>query len=438
MTAWLLLACTGGTGATGDSDPGTTGDTAPTVEDGDSGTTDDACSDLNCDGYPDLVFAQTDEAGHYAIDSIVYLGGPDGFSEDAVVRLPTVGAMGVVAADLDGDGTQDLVFASVQDGERRDIDSYVFYNGPEGFDVEGRVALPTVGCADPTAGDLDQDGWTDLVFSNRFSGGSPTLEAYENDSYVYWGGPEGYSEDRRLGLPTVGAARSRIADLDGDGHRDLVFANGVMDLYGVLHSPIYWGSEEGWSADDVTELPSNFAEGLAVHDLTGDGELDLLFSTWLCLLECDEVSQLYVGDGTRDLGPEPDERLAGIEGAVDVQVADLDADGHLDLVLANGGVDLSGNFAEVSWIWWGTSAGPATGELQELPTTAASEAGVRDLDGDGWLDVVFASHYAPEDGGPEVSQIYWGSAEGFSAERVTELPTTRAAGMTIVGRHLGR
>jgi hypothetical protein len=73
--------------------------------------------------------------------------------------------------------------------------------------------------------------------------------------------------------------------------------------------------------------------------------------------------------------------------------------------------------------------------MTAIPATAASEAGVADLNGDGFLDVVFASHYPPTEESPQVSQIYWGSAIGFNAANVTELPTEHAAGMKIIGTY---
>ncbi len=391
----------------------------------------DACRDLNCDGWPDLVFAQTDEDEDYHIDSWIYFGSATGYSDQDRAGVPTIGGMGVDSGDFDGDGYVDLAFASVQDGENREIDSLVYYNSATGFDEANRTELPTIGCADPTVADVDQDGWLDIVFSNRYRGGFPSPDTYSNDSAIYWGGPNGFSENDVHGLPTVGAARSRVADLDGDGHMDLVFANGVTELFFMNESFVYWGSNGGWSEGDRTELVSIFPEGLAVEDLDGDGDLDVFLTSWMCLLYCDDASRIYWNDGT---GNFPDStHLLESTGGVDVQVGDLDQDGHVDMVIANGGVDVLGGFADVSWIYWGSATGFSDDERQEIPTTAASECGIEDLDGDGWDDIVCASHYEPDDGGPEVSQIYWSDAGTFDEINLTELPTQHAAGMTIVG-----
>jgi hypothetical protein len=50
-------------------------------------------------------------------------------------------------------------------------------------------------------GDLNNDGYLDVVFSNRRSG-----ENHNQNSYVYWGdGTRNYTDTRRTSLPTLGA-----------------------------------------------------------------------------------------------------------------------------------------------------------------------------------------------------------------------------------------
>ena len=388
----------------------------------------DACRDLSCDGRPDIVFAQTDLDGEHLTDSWVYLGSDDGYSPDHRIAVRTLGAMGVDTADFDKDGYIDLVFAAVQDGESRLVNSRVIYGTAEGFDDDNPVELPTIGCADPTAADVDKDGWVDIIFSNRYRGGGggfPSPGDYYNDSYIYWGSAEGFSVDRRTGIPTIGAARSRVADLNEDGFNDIVFANGVLSLISS-RSYIYWGSETGFSEDRRAELPSEFPEGLTVYDINDDSHLDILVTSWMCTF-C-EGNFIYWGSESARYGEANRAVIEGAVGATDAQIAHVDDDGFIDLVIANGAFG-----SQVSWIYYGSDAGWVEDNRLELPATAASEAGVGDLDEDGYLDVVFASHYAPSEGQPEVSQIYWGSESGISSDNATELPTVHAAGMKIVG-----
>jgi hypothetical protein len=382
----------------------------------------DGCADLNCDGWADLVFANTTGDGRdYLVDSRIYFGGPEGYSEDNLLDLPTQGAIGVEAADLDGDGYQDLVFSNVSDGLRRDVDSYVYLGGPEGYSPERRVDLPTVGCADPTIADLDGDGWLDLVFANRFDGSS-----YEVDSAIYWGGEAGFSEDRRDLLPTVGASRSAAADLDGDGWLELVFSN-FFTSYGYL----YQGGEGGFSEEDRDLLPTSFSEGVTAADVDADGDLDLLFANWGSLtgVETDSVIYLGLGGGLYDSS---ETLVVPTSGATDSEVADLNGDGWPDMVWVNS-LDNSFEPTVDSAVYYGSAEGFDLSSPALLPTVGASEVEVYDLDEDGSLDLVFSNYYSADDG-PIVSVIYYGSEGGFDPEDRLELPTLSAGGVDVVGR----
>jgi hypothetical protein len=92
------------------------------------------------------------------------------------------------------------------------------YDSGTGVDTTtaGQVSLGYTLAADGSRADLNQDGYLDLVFSNYCSGTSAPWQ-YEIDSYIYWGGPDGYTTTNRLGLPTLGANGNAVADLDKDG-----------------------------------------------------------------------------------------------------------------------------------------------------------------------------------------------------------------------------
>ncbi|MFA6033438.1 MAG: VCBS repeat-containing protein [Myxococcota bacterium] len=381
----------------------------------------------------------TDVDGEYHTDSWAYLGGPDGYSEKNRLNFPTVGAMGVATGDLNRDGFIDVVFASVQDGTTRFTNSLVFYNSASGFDTSKRTELPTVGCSHALIFDVNKDGWPDIVFSNRYKGAQgdmPKPDDYKINSYIYWGGPGGFTAENRLEIPTLGASGSQVADLNGDGYNDIVFSSGVMEGFGTT-SYIYWGSASGWGLDRRTELETIFPEGVVVDDFNKDGFPDILFTSWMCL-ECDAT---YLYWGNKDANYTKTGRLVvkGVTGATRPTVADLSGDGNKDIIFPNGGVSLqTGEFAKTSYVYYGNGRGFPQANRVELPAYAASGSGAADLNGDGYPEVVFSSHYAPAEGEPELSQIYWGSASGYKPENVTQLPTHHAAGMTIVGSRAKR
>ena len=66
-----------------------------------------------------------------------------------------------------------------------------------------------------------------------------------------------------------------------------------------------------------------------------------------------------------------------------------------------------------------------------LPTSAARDLEVADLDEDGFPDIVFANHH-DESGSLDVdSVVYWGSATGFDAGNATFLPTHGATDVLV-------
>jgi len=71
-----------------------------------------AIADFNRDGYPDIVFCNYIHYYPGVRAAYVYWGGADGYSASRRTELPTTWADGVAAADLNGDGYPDLVFAN--------------------------------------------------------------------------------------------------------------------------------------------------------------------------------------------------------------------------------------------------------------------------------------------------------------------------------------
>lgn len=431
-----------------DDDVVDTGDSVDDSDDDGGDTVIPQCTDIMCDGYPDIVFANTDEGTNTNINSYIYLGSKDGYSIDNRIEIPTIGAMGVDYADVNKDGYIDIAFAAVKeivDGEEtRFTTSLLYYGTKDGFDLANPVKFNTMGCADITLADVDLDGWIDVLTPNRFKGNKEDMnnDDYKIPSYIFWGGPAGFDTEHPLELPTVGAAKARVADFNKDGNMDILFPSGVQEMVGVFDSYIYWGDGNGrigWPTR--TELPSVSPETATVQDINEDGWLDIYISGWLCLIQCKLKNRIYWGSAT---GFDED-RFTQIEtdGITEAIFKDLNGDGNTDIVLADGSVTnlLTQEFAKESHIFWGTPSGNADkytwsdGNSLDLPAVAASEAGVEDLNGDGFDDIVFASHYAAKDGDPEVSQIYWGSKDGYSADNVTLLPTQHAAGMKIIGTY---
>ena len=125
----------------------------------------------------------------------------------------------------------------------------------------------------PTSGaaaDLNDDGWVDFLVSNF----GETVR-WRQESYIYWGNSEGFSVDSRSALMGVGSAGASIADLDRDGHLDVILSNSPRPEDGIKGAFIYWGSAEGFVVSQRGEVPGGGTSTVA--DLNRDGRPDLIF-----------------------------------------------------------------------------------------------------------------------------------------------------------------
>ena len=383
--------------------------------------------DLNQDGHNDLVFGNSFDGSITKLHSYIYWGATSGYTNKKRSGLPTMGARGAAAADLNGDGHMDLIFANHREVNTQGnsyvyktykVNSYVYWGfktagSTTGYSASNRVELPSPGGTGASVADLNADGHLDIVITSAHDG-----TTHKINSHVYWGSATGLSGANRTALPTLGAAGSAIADLNGDGRLDVVIANSGDGKTAKVDSYIYWGQASGFSTANRTSLSGLGASAVSVADLNGDGLLDVVLANRGAGLLTNADSYIYWGSTAGFAAAKP----TGLPtvGATGSAVADLDKDGHLDIVFSNGGI-----INAKSYIYWGSSAGFSTKSRTELPTSGAGGILAADLNKDGYRDVVFANLT----NGPVwavKSDIYWGGAAGFSSSNKTGLPTIGA------------
>ncbi|MCP4362739.1 MAG: PKD domain-containing protein, partial [Chloroflexi bacterium] len=298
-----------------------------------------------------------------------------GFSNTPRQELFNYGGGGGGVADLNQDGYPDLVLGGYNDGDYFAY-SYIYWGSASGYSQTNRTGLNAYGTLAVDIGDLNKDGYLDLVLASYYDGNSAT------NSYIYWGSETGYSWLDRNTVPTYRARDVKIADLNNDTHPDLVFANYQTDGSYLVDSYVYWGdgSKTGFSSSNRTGLPTQGARGVAVADFNQDGQLDLAFANYR-----------------------------------DAQ--------HFDMN---------------SYIYWGANTAEVYSATQrlELPTSKAKSALAADLNGDGWLDLAFGQEYNDGTGSSEVQNpIYWNSPVGFNTTNVSSLPGWRSAGLGVALPH---
>ena len=363
-------------------------------------------ADLNGDEYPELIFANEgnidEEAG-----ALIYWGGASGDpTERRSTHLPGDRTSALTVADLNGDAYPEIVLANAYRLKTRElgmyntvdtvsVNSYVYWGSKQGYSVEARTPLPTVGASDVEASDLNRDGRPDLVFANR-SG---------NVSYVYWASTEGYRPHKRTALPTHNPTSCTVEDLDQDGYPDLVFAQRWAPQYQRPKAYLYWGGEDGFSAENRSELAISDATGVQTGDLNGDGATDLVF-IHAADTNLPTPSYIYWGDQAGKF--EAGRRKSLPSGYGFCTSADLNRDGHVDLLF--GAIPDDRNGAGIYWGYRGRYSSRNRSRLGDVPVFGTRAA---DFNRDGYLDVSLGL-FAP--GRASSSEIYWGGPSGFSSE----------------------
>ena len=318
---------------------------------GPSGSSGNAVVDINGDGVLDIVGIGNAHSRLYA-----YMGNGDGTFGSGITIATTGGGNFVVkTGDFNGDGVTDIATADSSD----DVVSVYINNGNGTFKPRVSYASGDYNTS-VLVTDIDGDGKTDLISNNE---GSNTLTFLKGN---------GDGTFRSGVTIQVGATPGDAvaADFNGDGKLDLAVPSAGDSVVSLL-----LGNGDGTFLPRISYAINGSAYFVTAGDLNNDGIADIAVGAFGA-----EPVTVFRGSSTgfqkvgaySDIGPN------------NVQFADFNGDGNLDIGGANG-------FAGAVSIALGNGNGTfAAASSFIVASPGANTYGItfRDLNNDGAIDIV--------------------------------------------------
>ena len=460
-----------------------------------------AASDgTNQTDQPVAITVTTDEYNPIPLSS---LDGTTGFILNGIDGSDRSGTSVSSAGDVNGDGYDDLIigaWAADPNGDNRAGETYLVYggasapgtggrfnlsalDGTNGFILNGIDARDQSGASVSSAGDVNGDGYDDLIIGAGSA--DPNEDSSAGETYLVYGGASAPGTGGRFNLSTLdgtngfilngidrsdssGASVSSAGDVNGDGYDDLIIGawaadpNGVSQagetyiVYGGANAPgtggvLDLGALDGSNGFILAGIDQDDFSGSSVSsagDVNGDGYDDLIIGAWLAAPNGDsfagETYLVYGGanapgtggrfnlsalDGTNGFilnGIDADDR----SGYSVSSAGDVNGDGYNDLIIGAFEADPNGdNGAGETYIVYGGANAPGTGGRFNLSTldgtngfilngidtydgSGISVSSAGDVNGDGYDDLIIGANSADPNGfrSGETYLVYGGAS----------------------------
>ena len=306
-----------------------------------SGSSVASAGDVNGDGFDDIIIGAP-SANYSAGQSYVVFGkaggfapsidlsslnGSTGFRIDGIDPFDSSGNSVASAGDVNGDGFADVIIGAVgadPNGDQHAGESYVVFgkasgftptvdlaslNGNSGFRLDGITPIDRSGISVASAGDVNGDGFSDLIIGANGAFGSSPDALGAGQSYVVFGKAGGFapsidlaSLDGGTGFRLVGIDRydfsstsvASAGDVNGDGFADLII--GAYRADPKRHSAagesyVVFGKASGFAASidfartgfrlaGVDALDYSGHSVASAGDVNGDGFSDIMIGAW--------------------------------------------------------------------------------------------------------------------------------------------------------------
>jgi len=306
----------------------------------------------------------------------------------------------------------------------------VYLGGAQGLPSTPAVVLSApngggFGTAVASAGDINGDGYADIVIGAPYVSQGPVAIEYKGRAYVYFGGPNGVQTANSITLggsvPFGGNFGQSVGggDVDGDGHADLLVSGfdgipiGSSSYIEQGRAYVFLGKASPFGALAATKIHAPSEQTTltfgSAADFNADGYSDLVLGS---LGETVEVLGSAAGLGANSSLSKPFAQQPNTTAAYSYRViaaGDLNGDGYDEIV---------GSYDSVYTYLGGPNGASDPPAVFTPPGDSATIYGYHltatgDINGDGFDDLLVGAQFADQFAGR--AYVYFGSATGLAA-----------------------
>ena len=409
--------------------------------------------DVNGDGWSDVIVGapyytngQSNEGGTW-----VYHGSATGLASSATTHDEGnqigahFGTSVSTAGDVNGDGYADVLIGAPNytNGESGEGRAWVWHGSSSGLSVtynwyaEGNQTDARFGIAVATAGDVNGDGYSDVIIG---ASGYHNPSTDEGAAFVYHGSPATLSATadwtkRSNRVDTYfGWSVGTAGDVNGDGYADIIVGAPLWDDGQTNEGGawVYHGSATGivsapawYKASDQANAQYGYSVG-AAGDVNGDGYGDIIVGgiLWDAGQTNEGGAWIYHGSSSGVTSApawykQSDQADAQFGYSVGT-AGDVNGDGYADVMVGTPFWDHGQTNEGGAWVYHGSASGTVSAPAWYMQINQAnaqfgySVGTAGDVNRDGYSDVIVGAPYWEDDANNEGrAWVYHGSAAGL-------------------------
>jgi hypothetical protein len=376
--------------------------------------------DVNGDGFADVIM------GAYLYDNgqnnegraFVYLGSAAGpqaapaWTAENNEPLSSFGFSVATAGDVNGDGYDDVIVGATRHDNPQEEEggAWLYLGSATGllttpaWTAESNLEYSRFGNSVGTAGDVNGDGYADVIVGARFFG---EAQSEQGKAYVYYGSSSGLSpvanwsvQGTQNGQQFASSVQA-AGDVNGDGYDDVVVGSSGTNAAYVFHGSATGLSTTAAWTTQIAQAIAQFGSSVGTAgDVNGDGYSDVIVGALLFDNgQTDEGKAFLYHGSPLGLAATPawtaeGDQAGALFGTSLGTAGDVNRDGYADVIV---GAPLYDNVESAegrAFVYLGSTSGLATAPTwtaesdQIAANLGRSVAGAGDVNGDGYADVI--------------------------------------------------